>query len=165
MKIYNTILNEYSKNIKICIRMGDKLFGKEVKISSFLCRKLVICQVEAQELWQQIPLKESFVKFLLHIKILKLYLHSQLQKGDQLSWLERLHGMQEVIGSTPIFSTLLRGFYRKVGALFLFVRAKNFLKFIFGMESFTVYIIYSASVSNPTYFAVVCSGLFRKRVV
>ncbi len=27
----------------------------------------------------------------------------------------------------------------------MFVRAKNFLKFIYGMESFTVYIIYSAS--------------------
>ena len=26
--------------------------------------------------------------------------------GAKLSWLERLHGMQEVIGSTPIFSTL-----------------------------------------------------------
>ena len=40
MKIYNTILNEYSKNIKICIRMGDKLFGKEVKMTSFVRRKL-----------------------------------------------------------------------------------------------------------------------------
>ena len=25
--------------------------------------------------------------------------------GGSLSWLERLHGMQEVVGSTPILST------------------------------------------------------------
>ena len=26
--------------------------------------------------------------------------------GDELSWLERLHGMQEVNGSNPLFSTV-----------------------------------------------------------
>ena len=34
-----------------------------------------------------------------------LHLQSIKATGDSLSWLERLHGMQEVIGSSPIFST------------------------------------------------------------